>query len=100
MVFWATIWSPACDGGSTGGSCQSGYAALQCRDALFQHVLGGIGQTAVDIAGIRQTEPGGGVGGVFEYIGSGLVNGHRAGISSGVGLLLTNMELQSFKFIV
>ena len=33
-------------------------------------------------------------------IGSGLVNGNGAGIGGGVSLLLTNVELQRFKFIV
>ena len=50
------------DGGSAGGSRQSGYAALQSRDALFQHILGRVGQPSVDVAGVRQTKPGGGMG--------------------------------------
>ena len=88
------------NGRRAGGQGQSCHAALQRRDALFQHILGGVGQAAVDVAGIRQTEPGGGVGGVAEHIGSGLVDGHGPGIGGGVGLFLTDMELQSFKFIV
>ena len=81
------------DGGSAGGGSQSGDTAFQCRNALFQHVLGGVGQSAVDVAGVRQTEPGGGVSGVFKHIGSGLVDGDGTGIGGGVGLLLTHMEL-------
>ena len=88
------------NGSRAGGGSQSGDAALQSRNALFQHVLRGVGEPSVDVAGIRQTEPGGGVGGVLKHIGSGLVNGNGTGIGSGVGLFLTDMELQSFKFIV
>ena len=88
------------DGSRAGGGSQSGNAAFQCRDALFQHILSGIGQPTIDIACIRQTEPGGGVGGVLKDVGSGLVNGHGPGIGGGIGLFLTDVELQSFKFIV
>ena len=88
------------DGGGTGCHSQRGYAALQSRDPLLQHVLGGVGQTAVDVAGIGQAEPGSGVLTVAEHIGSGGVNGNGAGIGSGIRLLLANMELQGFKFIV
>ena len=83
-----------------GGSRQGGDTALQRCNALFQHILRRIRQTTVDIAGICQSKPGSGMGGISKHIGSGLVNGYRAGIGSGVGLFLTNVELQSFKFIV
>ena len=88
------------DGCRAGGGGQRRDTALQSCDALLQHILGGVGQTAIDVAGIRQTEPCGGVGGVAEYIGSGLVNGNSTGVGGRVGLLLTDMELQGFKFIV
>ena len=88
------------DGGGTGCHGQRGYAALQSRDPLLQHVLGGVGQAAIDVAGIGQAETGSGVLAIAEHIGSGSVNGNGAGIGSGIGLLLANMELQSFKFIV
>ena len=81
------------DGGRAGSRGQSGYAALKRRNALFQHVLGGVGQTTINITCVRQAEPGGGVGGVVEHIGSGLVDGHRAGIGGGIGLLLTDVKL-------
>ena len=88
------------DGRRAGGQGQGRHAALQGRDALFQHVLGGVGQTAVDVAGVRQAEPGGGVGGVAEHVGSGLVDGDGAGIGGGIGPLLTDVKLQGLKFIV
>ena len=89
-----------CNGRGTGGQGQSRHAALQSRDALFQHILGGVGQAAVDVAGVRQAEPGRRVGGVAEDVGSGLVNGDRTGIGGGVSLFLADVELQSLKFIV
>ena len=88
------------DGRRAGGGGQRGHAPLQSRDALFQHVLGGVGQPPVDIARVRQAEPGGGVGGVAEHIRGGLVNGHRPGVGGGVGLLLAYVELQGLKFII
>ena len=75
-------------------------AALQRRNALFQHILRGVGQAAVDVARIGQTETVSGVLAVAEHIGSGLVDGHGAGIGCGIGLLLANVKLQGLKFIV
>ena len=83
-----------------GSGGQGRCAALQSRDPLFQHVLGGVGQAAVDVARILQTEAGGGVGGVFEHVGGGLVNGHGPGIGGGIGLFLAYVKLQSFKMII
>ena len=88
------------DGSCAGGRSQSGNAAFKRCDALFQHILRGVRQTAVDIAGVSQTEAGGCVGGVVEDIGRGGVNGYGARVGGGIGLLLTNVELQRFKFIV
>ena len=38
--------------------------------------------------------------GAVIFVGGGLVDGDGAGIGGGVGLLLTNMELQSLKLII
>ena len=81
------------------GHGQRRYAPFQGGNPLFQHVLGGVGQPAIDVACVRQTEPGGGVGGIPEHITGGLVDGHRPGIGGGVRQLLANMELQGLKFI-
>jgi len=88
------------DGGSAGSSGQSSHAALQSSDTLLEHILRGVGQTAVDVACIGQTETVSGVLAVAEHIGSGLVDGHGAGIGCGIGLLLANVKLQGLKFIV
>ena len=88
------------DGGSAGSGGQSSHAALQSSDTLLEHILRGVGQAAVDVARIGQTETVSGVLAVAEHIGSGLVDGHGAGIGCGIGLLLANVKLQGLKFIV
>ena len=88
------------DGSGTGGGCQSSHAALQSSDALLEHVLRGVGQAAIDVAGICQTKAVCCVLAVAEHIGSGLIDGHCAGIGCGIGLLLANVKLQGLKFIV
>ena len=87
------------NGGCTRSGSQCCHATLQRCDALFKHILRGVGQTAVDIACIGQTEAVGGVLAVAEHIRRSLVDGHRTGIGGGVGLLLTDMKLQGLKFI-
>ena len=57
-----------CDGGGAGGHGQSADASLQGSDALLEDILGGVGQTAVYIARISQTETRGRVLGVVEYV--------------------------------
>ena len=88
------------DGRRAGSGGQSSDAALERRDALLEHVLRGVGQTAIDVSGVGQTEAVSGVLAVAEDVGGGLVDGDGAGIGGGVGLLLTNMELQSLKLII
>ena len=88
------------DGSCTGSSSQSSHAAFQSGNALLEHILGGVGQTAIDVAGVGQTKAVSGVLAVAEDIGSGLVDRHSTGIGSGIGLLLANVKLQGLKFIV
>ena len=83
-----------------GGKSQRAHAALQRGEALFQYILGGVCESAVDISGVRQVEAGRCVGGVVEDIGGRLVDGNGTGVGCGIGLLLPDMELQRFKFIV
>ena len=68
-------------------------AALQSGDALLQHLLRGVGQSAVDIARVGKTEAVGGVLRITEYIGSGLIDGYRSRIGSGIGGFLSNVKL-------
>ena len=78
------------DGGCAGGHSQGGDAALERGDALFQHVLRGVGQSAVDVAG---------VGAVMEDVGGGGVDRHRTGVGGGIGRFLPDMQLEGLKFI-
>ena len=75
-------------------------AAFQRRNALFQHILRGVGQSAVDIARICQTETCGGMGGVLKDVGRGLINRDSAGIGCGIRLFLANMQLKGFKLVI
>ena len=84
----------------TGSKSQSAHAPLQSGKSLFQNILCGIGETSVDISRIRQAETCRRVGGIVEDIGGCLIDGNCAGIGSGIGLLLADMKLQRFKFIV
>ena len=73
------------------GKGQRCAASFQCSQPFFQHILGGIGQPSVNVAGIFQTEPVRCVLAVVEHIGSGLVNRHRPGIRRRVCLFLSNV---------
>ena len=57
------------DGSCTGSSSQSSHAAFQSGNALLEHILGGVGQTAIDVAGVGQTKAVSGVLAVAEDIG-------------------------------
>ena len=76
-----------------GGGGQRRHAALQGGKPLLQHILGGVGEPPVNVPGVRQPEPGGGVGGIAEHIGGCLINRHSPGIGSGVRPLLAHVEL-------
>ena len=84
----------------TRSDCQTGHAALQRRDALLKHVLGGVGQAAVDVACVGQAEARRRVLTVAEHIGRGGINRHRAGIGRRIGGLLANVELKGFKLVI
>ena len=50
------------DGSSAGGDGKTRYATLECDDTVLEDALGGVGQTAVDVAGVGKTKAVGGVG--------------------------------------
>ena len=80
------------NGGSTRGHCQTCDAALKSGDAVLKHALGGVGQTAVDVAGILEAKTVGSVLGAVKDVRGGLVDGHGAGVGGGVGALLSHMQ--------
>ena len=60
-------------------------AVFERGHALLQHVRGRIHDARVDVAELLQREQRGGVLGIVEDEGSGLVNRHRAGVGGRVG---------------
>ncbi len=88
------------DGRRAGGHRQSRHAPFQGGDAPLKHILGGVGQTAVDVAALRQAEAVRRLPAVGKHIGGGGVDGHGPGVGGGVGLFLPHMELEGFEFIV
>ena len=71
--------------------------ALQSGHTLFQYVLGRIGQTAINIARIRQRKARGRVRRIAKHIRSRLINRYRACASCWIRFLLTNVQLLCFK---
>ena len=82
------------DGCRAAGHGQARHTALERRHAVLEHGLCGVGQAAVDVAGIAQAEAVGSVLRVVEHIARGLVDRHRTGIGGRVGLLLSDVELE------
>ena len=82
------------DSGSTGSNGEAGHAALERGDTVLKDTLGGVGQTAVDVAGIGKAKAVGGVLGVAEHVARGLIDRHGASIGCGIGALLANVQLQ------
>ena len=62
--------------------CHRADAALERGDALFQHRRRRVGDTRINVAGPLKVEQPGGVFGIVEDVGGGLVDGHRARPSS------------------
>jgi len=62
-------------------------AALQRRNALFQHRGGRVGNARIDVTGPLEVEQPGGVFGIVEHVGGGLVDGHGARPRRRVGTL-------------
>ena len=88
-----------CDRRGSGSQGQRGASSLEGSQSLLQHILGGIGQPSVNIARVREAETVGRVLAVVKDVGSRLVDRYRAGICSGVRLLLADMKLKCLKSI-
>ena len=99
MVSAATMCSPARvgDGRGSRGYGQRRDAAFERGDTLLEDRLRRVSQASVDIAGVLQSEPGGGVRRVADDIGGGLIDRHRTSVGHGIGPLLAHMELQRFE---
>ena len=78
------------------GEGQSRRAAVERRQALLQHVVGGVHQAAVDVAELAQPEQIRRVLGVVEHVAGRRVDRHGAGRGRGVGHL-TGVQRQRAK---
>jgi hypothetical protein len=85
------------DGGGPRGDRQGRDAALEGCHALFQHLLGRVGETAVDVPGVGQVETARRLRRILEHEGCGLVNRHRPRPGRRIRLLLPDMHLFGFK---
>ena len=86
--------------GCTAGHCQSSHTTFECCHTILEHTLCRVGQATVDITCIAQSKAIGSVLRIVEHITGGLINGHGTCISSGVGLFLAYMKLQSLETII
>ena len=80
-----------------GSDGERAHAPFQGGDAALEDVLRRIGQTAVDIARVCQSETGRRVRGVMEDVRGSLINGDSACVGCGIGLFLAHVELQGFE---
>ena len=71
-----------CDSCCTGGQCKCCASALKGCQPFFQDILGGVGQSAVNVTCVCKSETVCCVLAVMKYIGSSLVNGNRSGIGA------------------
>ena len=72
--------------GVTGGDRERRGAAFQRRDALFQHRVGRIADAGIDVAERLQAEQRGGMVGVVEHEGRGLIDRRRPRAGGRIGL--------------
>lgn len=86
--------------GCAGGQRQGGYTALQGRDPLLQHILGGVCQSAIDVSAFLQVKPGRGMGAVLKHIRRSGINRDRPGVRRRVGSLLSHMQLERLKSVI
>ena len=78
------------------------HTTLQGCDALLKHALGGVGQTAVDVACVAQGKAVGSMLGVAEHVRGGLIYRHCTRVSGRIGVFLSYMKLEclEMKFLV
>ena len=89
------------------GNCRRAGCDRECRgaalkrcDSLLKHILRGVRKSAVDVAGISQTEAVRRMLRIAEHVGSRLVNRNRSRIGCRIRVLLTDMQLKGLKLIL
>ena len=85
------------DGRRTGSRGKGRCTVFQRGDAPLKHILGRVGQSAVDVSCIPQSEPVRRLLAVRKHKGSGSINGYRSGVGSRVCLFLADVQLFGFK---
>ena len=85
------------DCGGAGSHGEGAHAPFERGNALLQDILSRVGQAAVDVARVGEAEAGGGVFAAVEDVGGSLVDGDRAGVGGGVGMLLSHVELKGLE---
>ena len=88
------------NGSGTGSDGQTSGTTFKGGDAVLEDTLGGVGQTAVDVARVSETEASLGVVEVVEDVAGGGVDRDCTGVGGRVGLLLAHMQLQGFKTVL
>ena len=84
----------------TGCDCECRGAALKRCDSLLKDILRGVRKSAVDVAGVSQTEAVRRMLRVAEHIRSGLVNRNGSRIGRRIRALLADMQLKGLKLVL
>ena len=74
--------------------------ALKRRDAFLKDILRRVHEPPVDVARIAQGKPIRRVLRIAEYIGGRLIDGDGARVRRGIGLLLSNANLEGFETVL
>ena len=83
-----------------GSERQGSNAALKGCHTLFENILRGVSESSVDVTCIGKTESSCRMSGILKHIRSGCINRYCTGIGGGIGIFLTYMKLEGFKFII
>lgn len=98
MVAWEKdVLEGVSDCRGTRGDSQTCHTTFESRYAVFKNALSGVGETAVDVTRVTESEAVGGVLGIAEDVGRGLVDWHCTCVGCGIGILLTNMNLKGLE---
>ena len=87
------------DSRRAGGDSDRRDTALERRDAAGEDVLRRVREASVDVARVLQREAVRRVLGVVENVTRRLVDGDGARVRRGIGLLLTDMQLQGLEMV-
>ena len=87
------------DGGCPRRNRECPYAPFERSEPFFEDFLRRVGEPAVDVARVGQTETRLGVFGIVKDVRGGLVDRYCPCIGGGISFFLPDMELERFEFI-